>query len=162
MIINQFNKFYSIVRFLVDSKLLINMSFACLKKNGIGIDKFGIEVCYKKNLTLSTYSKQASTEKWLAPCGVMYDFKLATTLDPFFILDWYQNDECHDVRDLLTSQMMHYCQQLQQSIWNWNCFIWNWLIWCGIWNDQMEWNLNWQNGIDPMSASWLYICSWSC
>jgi len=36
----------------------------------------------------------------------MDDFKLATTLDPRFKLDWCQNDESHDVPDLLTSQVM--------------------------------------------------------
>jgi len=56
----------------------------------------------KKKLTPNTYSKQASNEKQLAP----YDFKLATMLDPRFKLDCCQNDESHDVCDLLTSQVM--------------------------------------------------------
>ena len=33
-------------------------------------------------------------------------FKLATTLDPRFKLDWCQNDKSHHVRDLLTSQLV--------------------------------------------------------
>ena len=56
-----------------------------------------------KKPTPSTYSKQAGIEKRLATYEVMEDFKLATTLDPRFKLDWCQNDESHDIRDLLTS-----------------------------------------------------------
>ena len=49
---------------------------------------------------------QAGIEKRLARCEEMGDFKLATTLDPRFKLDWCQNDESWDVRDLLTSNVV--------------------------------------------------------
>ena len=60
----------------------------------------------KKKPILSTYSKQASIEKGLAPYKVIDDFKLATVLDPCFKLDWCQNDESRDVHNLLTSQVV--------------------------------------------------------
>jgi len=49
---------------------------------------------------------QASIEKQLAPYEVTDDFKLAMMLEPCFKLDWCQNDESCDVRDLLTSQVV--------------------------------------------------------
>jgi len=64
-------------------ELMENSRIAYLK-NGIGIDKFEIDVSYQKKPTSSTYSKQASIEKQLGSYKVMDDFKLATTLDPCF------------------------------------------------------------------------------
>ena len=42
----------------------------------------------------------------VGPCEVMDDFKLATMLDPRFKLDWCQNDESCDVRNLVASQVV--------------------------------------------------------
>ena len=46
----------------------------------------------------------------------MDDFKLATMLDPHLKLEWCQNDESHDVRDLPTSLVVWLSPT---SVWNW-------------------------------------------
>ena len=67
-----------------------------------------LEFATKK--TYSEYLLQASIQKELAPYKVMDDFKLATTLDPCFKMDWCQNNESHDVCDPLTSQVVQLSQ----------------------------------------------------
>ena len=62
-----------------------NFGIAYLKKNGIGIDKFGIEVYYQKikYSWVPTPSKPVLRSGWPQ---MIDDFKLATKLDPHFKL----------------------------------------------------------------------------
>ena len=87
----------------VQGELVVTSSMVLICIRGLRAEMQRLREIYSSKLITAL---QASIEKRLAPYEGMDDFKLATMLDPRFKLDWCQNDESRDVRDLLTSQML--------------------------------------------------------
>ena len=87
----------------VQGELVVTSSMVLICIRGLRAELQRLREIYSSKLITAL---QASIEKRLAPYEGMDDFKLATMLDPRFKLDWCQNDESRDVRDLLTSQVL--------------------------------------------------------
>jgi len=85
--------------------LLPDMGSIQFRNCFLKMELINFELKFATKIRVPTPSKPVLRSGW-APYEVMDDFKLATMLDPRFKLDWWQNDESRDIRDLLTSQVV--------------------------------------------------------
>jgi hypothetical protein len=87
----------------IQGELIVTSGMVLVCVRGLRAEMQRLRDIYSSRLVTTL---QDSIEKRLAPYEVMDDYKLATTLDPRFKLDWCQHDESRDVRELLISQVV--------------------------------------------------------
>ncbi|KAK2152400.1 hypothetical protein LSH36_330g11018 [Paralvinella palmiformis] len=87
----------------VQGELVVTSSTVLICIRGLRAEMQRLRDIYSSRLVATL---QAGIEKRLARYEEMDDFKQATKLDPRFKLDWCQNDESREVRDLLTSKVV--------------------------------------------------------